>query len=545
VIFGLAGLAFVPRLGVENDEALFAAAIYDPHSLPAVHIGHSTFPLMLMSYLGTLKAWIYRPIFGVFGTGMPALRDPMVLAGVLSIWLFFLLLRRAAGNRAALFGCVLLAADSIYLLTATFDWGPVALEHLLLVAGLFLLLRFYQEGQERDLALGFFVWGLALWDKALAIWLLTGFGIAGIAVFPRQIWRVTGARRVAVSALAFVLGAAPLIVYNAKNHLATFRGNFHYDTSDLPHKVLILENTATGYGMFGWLIDEDYQTKAPHEAKGVLETASARISAVAGHPRHNLMLYAFALALLLTPLARGDALRAILFALIALTVAWIQMAIGGPEVGGSLHHTILLWPLPAMAIALSLAAASRRLGRAGIPALAVILTLLAGSGALVTNEYFAETVRNGGAPFWTDAIFGLSGYVKRLPAKTLYCEDWGILDNLRLLGRGKLPLRSGMDPLANAAMTPPDREDVLRMISDPGGVFLAHTREFAVFPANEKLLDFAAGAGYRREVLATISDSYGRPAYEVYRFAAPAGSKPTQAGMPVPLLQTGAQDHNP
>jgi hypothetical protein len=76
----------------------------------------------------------------------------------------------------------------MYLLTVCFDWGPVALQHLLLVGGLFLLLRFYQTGSQLSLALGFLLWGLAMWDKALAIWMLGAFGVAGLCVFPRQIF---------------------------------------------------------------------------------------------------------------------------------------------------------------------------------------------------------------------------------------------------------------------------------------------------------------------------------------------------------------------
>ena len=44
------------------------------------------------------------------------MRVPMLLAGAASVWLFYLLLRRIAGERAALIGCGLLAADSLYLL---------------------------------------------------------------------------------------------------------------------------------------------------------------------------------------------------------------------------------------------------------------------------------------------------------------------------------------------------------------------------------------------------------------------------------------------
>ena len=104
---------------------------------------------MLMSYLGTLKSWIYRPIFQLFGTGVSAMRVPMLLAGAASVWLFYLLLRRIAGERAAVIGCGLLAADSLYLLTICFDWGPVALQHLLLICGMLLLFGFYQERSRK------------------------------------------------------------------------------------------------------------------------------------------------------------------------------------------------------------------------------------------------------------------------------------------------------------------------------------------------------------------------------------------------------------
>ena len=111
--FFLAGLAFIPRLGIENDEALFASPWYQPKwEEYALHVGRTRLPLMLMNYLGTLKSWIYRPIFLWFGAGVRVTRIPMLLAGVASLWLFYLLLRRVAGEQAAIIGCCLLAADA-------------------------------------------------------------------------------------------------------------------------------------------------------------------------------------------------------------------------------------------------------------------------------------------------------------------------------------------------------------------------------------------------------------------------------------------------
>ena len=520
LLFFVTGSAFVSLLGIQNDEALFANGIFKPYAVAYKYPwGRNGLPLMLMSYLGTLKSWIYRPIFQWFGVGVSAARVPMLLAGAASVWLFYLLLRRAAGERAALLGCGLLATDSLYLLTTCFDWGPVALQHLLILSGMLLLFGFYQHPSHFRLAWGCFLLGMAMWDKALAAWMIGGIGLALIIVFPKQIVRVTTFRRVAISVFFFALGALPLIVYNIEQPLATFRGNASWDTSDLAGKGRLLAATADGSALFGWLNDEGWQTRDPHLPHGALQSASAGISALAGHPRHSPLLYAFALALLLAPLARGHALRAIVFALLAMAFAWAQMAVTA-NAGGSVHHAILLWPLPQMVIAISFAAASRRLRAAGIPALAAVLALLMISGLLVTNEYRCLILRNGGSPNWTDAIYRLADYMKGDSSSNVFCMDWGIMDNMRLLSRGKLPLRVGTDPIAKRALDAADREYLARTIAGAGHVFINHTKDFEFFPGiNDKLVKYAADAGYRRQVMAVIADSYGRPVYEVYRFA--------------------------
>jgi 4-amino-4-deoxy-L-arabinose transferase-like glycosyltransferase len=518
MFFLLAGLAILPHVGVQNDEALFSHAVYGPSAgLSVLKIGHSELPLMLMSYLGTLKAWIYRPIFHAFGTGIAALRVPVLLAGAASLWLFFLLLFRIAGERAAVIGCILLAADSTYLLTATFDWGPVALQHLLCVGGLLLVVRFHRTRGWGALAGGFFLFGLAMWDKSLAVWLLSGFAVGGILTVRRQIFDAITPRRLGVALLAFALGALPLVVYNVDNRFATFHGNFHYDTHDLPVKVRLLAMTLSGSGLLGWLVADDWQTPHPHAPQGLLPNASARVSSLTGRPERNLMLYGFILALLLAPFATSRGRRAILFALIAMAVGWIQMAVNS-NTGGSVHHTILLWPLPYMVIAIAFADASRRLGRAGISALAVVSAVLFVSGALVTNEYYARALRNGSPAGWTDAIFGLSDYLKGVPASYVYCVDWGMGDNLRLLNRGKLPLREGADQVSKPELSEDDRRIAAAIVSDSHAIFLAHTREFEFFHNNDKLIRFAASQGYGPQTMAVIPDNFGRQMFEVYSF---------------------------
>src|SRR5262249_42650652 len=103
----------------------------------------------------------------------------------------------------------------------------------------------------------------------------------------------------------------------------------------------------------------------------------------------------------------------------------------------------------------------------------------------------------------------------------VYCVDWGIMDSLRLLNRGKLPLHVGSDLVSRAQASEDARETLVKALAAPDHVFLAHTKDFEFFAGNnERLVNFAAAAGFRREMLATVDDSFGRPVYEVYRFAA-------------------------
>ncbi len=200
-------------------------------------------------------------------------------------------------------------------------------------------------------------------------------------------------------------------------------------------------------------------------------------------------------------------MRAILFGFAAMVIAWLQMAFTAGA-GGTVHHAVLLWPLPELVIAVSFASAAGRLGRMEIPTIAVALVLMMASGVLVINEYYRLAWQNGGAQNWTKAITPLSEYLRDHPASKLYCMDWGILDSLRLLNRGTLPL--GIAPA-------PDR--AREVAGEPGAVFLMHApgMEFSAAD-NAAFVKAAEQAGFRKRVLTTISDGFGRPVFEVYRF---------------------------
>ena len=519
LLFFLEGLVFIPYVGLQNDEAIFSGTIYPPVGiLYAVRIFRKRqIPLMILSYMGTLKAFLYKPVFSVFGPSVWSVRIPALLAGAATVWLLYLLVRRIAGTRAALAACALLATDAAFVLTTCMDWGPVAIQHLLLLGGMMLLLRFHDSGRVLFLAAGFFVFGVALWDKALFTWALAGLAAGAAAVFPRHLRAKITRRNLAVAAVSLLVGAAPLVVYNIARRMETFRGNARFSSEGMGQKATLLEWTIDGSAMFGYMVRNE-PPPGPVRPRSAMETLSIRLSDLCGQRQKGFLRYACILALGLLPwLWRTPARKPMVFALIFMVVVWLQMAFT-KDAGTSAHHTVLLWPFPHLLAGVGLAQASQALRRGGLAALAVVLAVVCGSNLVVSNQYLAQLVENGPTTVWTDAINPLAAYLGTSPARHMYVTDWGIINSLRILDAGRLPLdpapeESAGDPKSHAA--------ALKTLESQDSIFVGHTAGNESVPGANARLDALAGSGgYRPEILSVIADRNRRPIFQVYRYMA-------------------------
>ena len=226
LLFVLAAMPFIRGLGVEVDEALIGNCFYD-RGAPwySWHFGDAEVPVMLITYLGALKCWLYTPIFAIWHPGPVALRLPMMLAAAAALWLLFRFLERAHSRRAAWMGTLFLATDPSFLLIESIDLGFTALAQVFKLGGLLLLLNYDSDKKPWRLALAFFLFGLALWDKAVFGWVLIGLGAATLVVFPRRLWSHVSLRNAGLAASACLLGALPFVIYNIEKPLEAFRTN--------------------------------------------------------------------------------------------------------------------------------------------------------------------------------------------------------------------------------------------------------------------------------------------------------------------------------
>lgn len=512
-LFALAGILFIPYAGIQNDEALFSAPLFAPFEREyRVRLFHHDVALMVMSYVGTLKTWLYGAVFAIWRPSAWSVRLPMILVGALSLWLFWRLLERAAGRGAALAGCALLATDAAYLLTTVFDWGPVALQHLLLIGGALFVLAAAQDRSPPKLALGFFLFGLGMWDKALFSWTLGGLVIASLAVYPRQVWRLVSWRWLSIAVVSFALGALPLIIYNVRNPLKTFAGNARFSAENFVGKAQLLRLTLEGGSLLGYIVNEDWTTENPKQPRTSIERASVWLHGITGEHRRGLMLWALGALLLLAPWW-WKRRRPVLFGLVFLIVAWLQMALT-KDAGGGVHHVILLWPFPQFVAAIALARIAERLKKGALLA-ALIVGVVCLSNLLVLNQYFYQFLRGGAPSTWTDALAPLSASLHDDADEDVFVMDWGMFDNLRMLHEGRLRLLWG----STFVHDPAGARTLKWMLEHPHPVFITHAPGAEIGEQTEPmLLEMAAALGYRPLPSDIIYDSNGRAVFRILRF---------------------------
>ncbi|MBL8290595.1 MAG: glycosyltransferase family 39 protein [Bryobacterales bacterium] len=467
LLFVLAASLWIDKPGIQADEALFTMGNFYPEGVAYKmwFFGHRI-PLMQMSYLGSLKAWLYAPVFALAEPSALTLRLPVILLGALTLWLLYRFLAEAASPRAALIAVALLCLEPTFLWTTRCDWGPVAIQHFLVVAGAYAAYR-------RRIVLAAFLFGLALWDKTVAVWILSGLALSALVLYRHAVRKALRPRLAVLALLALLAGAYPLIRYNVVTTGQTAQHTARFSLTDFDIKVTQLKLALRGDALIGYLIPDD-------EGVGF---------------RATFLPY---LLLLCVPLLVKARSRLALFCLLSSTVAWAFMAIthGG---GISAHHVVLLWPWPHAFAALTLAAAIP--SRAVLAAITAVATL---SCAAVNWHDYSMLHLRGTYPPWSDAIYPLARYLNDTRPPQVFVNDWGILDQVRLLSAGRLSVANSLD-------LPPER-----YVSRGEAVFVEHTDEWeSIKGASQRL---RAVPGYQVETLRLITDSKQRPIFRVYRF---------------------------
>src|SRR5713101_8806180 len=135
---------FINLPGIEYDEVIFGSAALGVNGDFVVlrwSVAGHLIPLMLMPYIGVIKAYIYKPIFMLVEPSALTIRLPVIIIGLVALVLTYLLARNLFERRVAFVAALLLATDPAYVFHLRTDRGPVALMLLFKVGSLYFLTR--------------------------------------------------------------------------------------------------------------------------------------------------------------------------------------------------------------------------------------------------------------------------------------------------------------------------------------------------------------------------------------------------------------------
>ncbi|MEP6995978.1 MAG: glycosyltransferase family 39 protein [Acidobacteriota bacterium] len=219
-------------VGYEYDEGLYVeSAVYALHGsdAPPERYDHASWiashgrrwPLMIIPYVGTVKAWVAAPLFAIFGVSAAVARFAGVFLGGLGIAGLVALVGSEIGPMAGLTVGVALAIHPSYLDFTVFDNGGVSVWMGAMGIGALALANHLRRRSRGSALLLGMAAGLGVWARANVVWLIASTIVAALLVYGRS--AILKREHLKALALGGVLGALPLLAYEAGSRLATLR----------------------------------------------------------------------------------------------------------------------------------------------------------------------------------------------------------------------------------------------------------------------------------------------------------------------------------
>ena len=372
--------------GLQYDEALFINAATDggfgSDSTWFVQQRLLGVPVLLMDYIGAFKAWLYTPIFALFGVSKFTIRAPMVLAFVFSVWLCLTLVRRYLNFWIASVAALLFASEPVFALMARNDWGPVAIAGLLRVAAVYGVLKVVESGATRWFVVTTGALCLGVFNKLDFLLFAIPFFIAVVVVF----WKTwlfcwTSHRRRLIGSLVSLLltyGLAYVFMYRPSqsiNQIADgtfierFRSRFELIEATFEGRNLTTYMTGTG-------IQSSSRLFICALVVAALVCFAEILARLTGELREHQQLE------MAKPLSGRVLTFLILLSIGILTTMALTPAVSGP------HHAAVMWPMLPLILCFALGNAVSHWRRVGL----LGATFLVGVTLCVAVAFWTQTM---------------------------------------------------------------------------------------------------------------------------------------------------------
>jgi hypothetical protein len=419
VYFIQAAARFIAVPGLHYDEILFVnAATGEPTNGLFVSKRIFGVPVMLMTYIGALKAYLYYPIFKLAGVSPATIRVPVIVLTLLTLGVGYAVARHSFGRSVSALFVLVMAVDPALVTLTTFERGPVALMMLLKLAALLFALRAVSTGSPR------YLWGMSIacllgvFDKLNFIWFVLALLAAGVVFFRAELaaaWRRDRAGvLLPLGLLAVFLGGAAIVLIIPQ--FGASQSAWPVGPLDRLHFVLELyARTMNGQEVYSQVTQSRLTARSlTNVAVGVgllaLGAASFRAARLArGVSR--------------MPLERRiPAAYLLIFFLIGAQI-FLTRAAWGP------HHMMMLYPFQFL---IAFGGATALAGRPGAIAMAGVLVVSGINVGVAYAQRFRPSAEYRAE--WSPVVYDLIDYLNRQPPDAIVSVDWGIHNQVWALG---------------------------------------------------------------------------------------------------------------
>ena len=407
--------------GLEYDELLFVnAATGEPTNGMFVQRRILGIPVLVMGYIGALKAYLYYPVFQIFGVSPETVRWPVILVSLVTLALTYRVARFSFGPPVSAMVVLVMSVDPTFMYMTKIDYGPVALMMVLKLTALLFALRAVSTRSPR------YLWGvtgacaLGVFDKLNFLWFLVALVAAGAVLFRtelREMWQRDRARLVLPLTTLALIGLAAVV---RSIHLAV---GWDKAVSVAPLERLrevinLYATTMNGRLLYLMMTRRTLAAESlmnPIVAVGIagMVVVSLRAARRAG----GVGRMPFRERVLLCHL--------LIFTLVAVQILVTKMAYGP-------HHIMMLYPFQ---LFVTFGAV---VGLAGMWGTAVAAAVLVASGLNVGAAYernFRPTAEF--APVWSPVIYQLVDFLNHHPTERIISVDWGIHNQVWALGTSR------------------------------------------------------------------------------------------------------------
>ena len=477
-------------------------------------------PVMVMDYYGALKAYLFAPIFSVFGASAATIRWPVVLVSCASLVLIHAIGRLGIGARGAAALTLLAALDPVFTWMTKLDFGPTALMTVLKLGALYCFYRALITRSLASLWAAVLLCALGVFDKLNFVWIVIALVVAA-TLFRRELASMRRRHGLAFVAPVAALGAAMAAVgalLVLPQFLTTQRTADSVGTlARIPHLLTRYTRTMNGRELYTWITGAEL---GPFSIVNALTVAAVVVLAGFWLGRAWQRRGLGGQALRLSLRERIVASWLVLFVVIALQILVTKRA-GGP------HHMMLLHPFHLMLVVAAAAAvagwrsASPSRWSAAARGVAVLsLVALGASELLVAHDYadaFESETRV--VPRWSPVIYDLADYLNRQDADRIAYGDWGLGNQMLALGTDRTRAASHDIWVEFRGSSTPEHERMLleNVFRGRRVLLVLHGPGIEMMPgAPTNLLAWARAHGLALRAVRTFVDRAGRMLYVVY-----------------------------